>query len=135
MAKRKTISVPSLFEPVASPEKKEHAKPAIQEESEIITVSVLNITVEQIQPEKSQGKSVTLRDGTVLFFGDEVYCDCAGRDYENKVFVITEMNDWDNCESKVLIVATNKDNLEEKATNLTPGLKGLDANWFRKVNV
>lgn len=135
MAKRKTISSPSLFQPVVTPEKKEETELCIEQHTETPVVQISSIPVNDIETKNPQGKSVTLRDGTILFFGEEVWCDYAGRDYENKVFVITEMNDWENCESKILIVATNKDNPEEKATNRTIGLKGLDANWFRKINV
>lgn len=150
MAKRKTISTPSLFDlPSATPVTRKDpiqdtpaempvVEAVVPEKIDIVSekgtiVSENAPFVPQIPPVPSPGKrSITLATGETLSLKDEVHCTYPGRDYEGKVYVIYEMNPYPHCMSGMNIKAYLKENPEEKIVGKFDG-RGLDANWFKKI--
>ena len=79
----------------------------------------------------------TLRDGSILEIGDEVetsFKGCAGY-----LFIVCEINPYDLCESKAMVVVHLKGDPSRKILGFKKegyifnGPDGLDANLFRKV--
>ena len=81
-------------------------------------------------------ESATLRDGTVLNLEDEVtttYPGCKGY-----TFIICEINPWEFCWSKAMVVVHLKEDpsrkiLGFKKEGMDLGPDGIDASWFKKV--
>lgn len=77
----------------------------------------------------------TKRDGTILKIGDEVTTKWRG--CEGFVFIISEINPYDSCESGSMVVAHLKGEPERVIKSKFAGKDGrppgLDANWFEKV--
>lgn len=78
----------------------------------------------------------TLRDGTVLNLGDEVTTDYRG--CKGYTFIVCEINPYEYCESKTMVVAHLKDSPQRRIRSPFAGRDGrpdgLDANWFKKVS-
>lgn len=70
------------------------------------------------------------RHGNVVRLADEVetnyHPNCIGR-----VFVVSEIIPWDNCESGFMILAHLKDSRERVIRGVNG--QGLDTNWFKVV--
>ena len=77
-----------------------------------------------------------LRDGSELIIGDEVTTHFAG--CKGYVFVVCEINPYEFCESKSMVVAHLKGYPERVIKSKFAGdngrPNGLDANWFKKVS-
>lgn len=138
---------PSLFnevervpEIIASPEIEQ---PAVVEEKKVVEV----VIEQKIEPNKVEAPvvkeqapasgTVKLISGEILSIGDEcivvddVLTGLLKDAHKDKTFIIEKMTPWVYCTSGMLVIAYQKDDPEKKTTGV--GEKGIDANWFKKV--
>lgn len=142
MAKKKTISSPSLFEPGVAPVEKN------VERLEDIVANVQKIekdrqaakvrpaepvkTIESVVIQnKTLGGSEALKIGDECTINDHVLPGILKEPHAGKTFIIETMIPWVCCASGTLVIAHEKNNPDKRTTGI--GGKGIDAGWFLPV--